>query len=46
MKPTPSRIVTLDGEYQGPGRPDDNWRGGFERDGSTAARSLDADADR
>src|SRR6185295_16857427 len=31
MKLTASMMVTLDGVYQGPGGPDEDRRGGFER---------------
>ena len=37
MKLTASMMVTLDGVYQGPGGPDEDRRGGFERGGWTAA---------
>jgi dihydrofolate reductase len=36
MKLTASMIVSLDGVYQGPGGPDEDRRGGFERGGWTA----------
>jgi dihydrofolate reductase len=39
MKLTASMMVTLDGVYQGPGGPDEDRRGGFERGGWTAAHS-------
>jgi len=42
MKLTASMMVTVDGVYQGPGGPDEDRRGGFERGGWTAAY---ADAD-
>ncbi|HET7030214.1 MAG TPA: dihydrofolate reductase family protein [Candidatus Limnocylindrales bacterium] len=37
MKLTASMMVSLDGVYQGPGGPDEDRRGGFERGGWTAA---------
>ncbi len=37
MKLTASEMVTLDGVYQGPGGPDEDRRGGFERGGWTGA---------
>ena len=42
MKLTASMMLTLDGVYQGPGGPDEDRRGGFNRGGWTAAY---ADAD-
>ncbi len=42
MKLTASMMVTLDGVYQGPGGPDEDRRGGFDRGGWTAPY---ADAD-
>ena len=39
MKLTASMMVTLDGVYQGPGGPDEDRRGGFERGGWTAAHA-------
>jgi dihydrofolate reductase len=37
MKLTASEMVSLDGVFQGPGGPDEDRRGGFERGGWTAA---------
>jgi dihydrofolate reductase len=37
MKLTATMMVSLDGVYQGPGGPDEDRRGGFERGGWTAA---------
>ena len=37
MKLTASMMLTVDGVYQGPGEHDEDWRGGFERGGWTAA---------
>ncbi|NJD26690.1 MAG: dihydrofolate reductase [Chloroflexi bacterium] len=39
MKLTASMMITLDGVYQGPGGPDEDRRGGFERGGWTAAHA-------
>ncbi len=39
MKLTASMMVSLDGVYQGPGGPDEDRRGGFDRGGWTAAYS-------
>ena len=39
MKLTASMMATLDGVYQGPGGPDEDRRGGFERGGWTAAHA-------
>jgi dihydrofolate reductase len=41
MKLTASMMVTLDGVYQGPGGPDEDRQGGFERGGWTAAYGDD-----
>jgi len=37
MKLTAAMMLTLDGVYRGPGGPDEDRRGGFERGGWTAA---------
>ena len=42
MKLTASMMLTLDGVYQGPGGPDEDRRGGFERGGWTAAHADEA----
>src|SRR4029078_297933 len=39
MKLIASMMLTLDGVYQGPGGPDEDRRGGFERGGWTAAHA-------
>ena len=41
MKLTASLMLTLDGVYQGPGGPDEDRRGGFDRGGWTAAYADD-----
>ena len=41
MKLIASMMVTLDGVYQGPGGPDEDRRGGFERGGWTAPYADD-----
>jgi dihydrofolate reductase len=42
MKLTATMMLTLDGVYQGPGGPDEDRRGGFERGGWTAAFADEA----
>jgi len=42
MKLTASMILSVDGVYQGPGGPDEDPRGGFERGGWTAAYGDEA----
>ena len=39
MKLTASEMVSVDGVYQGPGGPDEDRRGGFERGGWTASHA-------
>jgi dihydrofolate reductase len=42
VKLTASMMLTLDGVYQGPGGPDEDRRGGFERGGWTASHADEA----
>ena len=39
MKLTASMMLSLDGVYQGPGGPDEDRRGGFQRGGWTAVHA-------
>ena len=39
MKLVATEMVSLDGVYQGPGGPDEDRRGGFERGGWTASHA-------
>src|SRR5687768_4655094 len=42
MKLTATMMLSVDGVYQGPGGPDEDRRGGFERGGWTAAHADEA----